>query len=489
MSTVINIAEREQRNEQNFEKNKEIDYLDSVFEEQRAAFRRNPMPGAEARIRNLERLKNALLDHRDTIADAINRDFGARARDESFLAEIFPSIEGIRYAVKRIKKWMKPSRRGVGLIFQPARARVLYQPLGVVGIIVPWNYPVYLAVGPLIGALAAGNRAMIKMSEFTPHTSELMKKILYEAFDEDLVAVVTGDAEVAAAFSRKPWDHLLFTGSTQVGHHVMHAAADNLTPVTLELGGKSPAIIGPDVPIADAAERIAFGKVFNVGQTCVAPDYVLCPKSGMDAFISAFRDAVARMYSDMRANPDYTAIINERQFDRLQGLLQDAREKGARVIPVNPAGEDFQGTRKMPVYLLLDVNDDMRVLQEEIFGPILPVLPYDDLRGAVRYVNDHPRPLALYYFGYDSANTDDVLANTVSGGAVVNDTLAHVAQDDMPFGGVGPSGMGAYHAHEGFLTFSKAKGVLYKPRFNSTKLIYPPYNRWIHRLIYKIFLR
>ncbi len=485
MEALIKLSERENKKADN----DQIHYLDTIFAAQQSAFDRNPMPDAEERIRHLKRLKQVLLDHREAIVQAIHQDFGGRARDESLLAEILPSVEGIRYAIKRVRKWMKPSRRKVGLIFQPGRARVVYQPLGVVGVIVPWNYPVYLAVGPLTGALAAGNRVMIKMSEYTPRTAAVLKKLLYEAFDEDQVAVVMGEADVGAAFSQKPWNHLLFTGSTAVGRHVMRAAADNLTPVTLELGGKSPAIIGPDSSITDAAERIAFGKVFNVGQTCVAPDYVLCPGNKLDRFVEDFTAAVTGMYDSIKNNPHYTSVVNDRQYERLQGLLKDAEEKGARITAINPAGEDFAGTRKIPIHVLSDVNASMRILQEEIFGPLLPVIPYDTLKDAVAYVNERPRPLALYYFDYDREKVDYVVSRTFAGGVVINDTLAHVAQDDLPFGGVGASGMGEYHGHEGFLTFSKAKGVLFKPRFNSTRLIYPPYGRWIHRLIYRLFLR
>lgn len=463
--------------------------LDRVFELQRQAYRRHPMPGPEERIRHLNRLRQALVEHRDEITRAVDSDFEGRSRDETYLAELFPSIEGIRYATRRIKKWMKPSRRKVGLLFQPGRAGVIYQPLGVVGIIVPWNYPIYLAIGPLTAALAAGNRVMVKMSEAAPRTAEVLKRMLNTIFDEDHVAVFPDREGLGVAFSRKPWDHLLFTGSTAVGRHVMRAAADHLTPVTLELGGKSPAIISPDVPMKDAAERIAFGKVFNAGQTCVAPDYVLCPRNRRDEFLAAFDDAFNAMYPDLENNPHFTSIVNNRQYERLQRLLEDARSKGAREIRINPAGERFAATRKMPISLLLDVTDDMAVMQEEIFGPLLPVVFYDSIKDALAYVNGRPRPLALYLFDYNKERAEHVLAHTHSGGAVVNDTLAHVAQDDLPFGGVGPSGMGEYHGREGFLTFSKAKGVLYKPRFNSTKLIYPPYGRWIHRLIYKLFVR
>ncbi|MFZ5571523.1 MAG: coniferyl aldehyde dehydrogenase [Thermodesulfobacteriota bacterium] len=485
MEALIRLPELEKKRSEN----EQIHYMDHIFDTQKAAFERNPVPDAGERIRHLTTLKEKLLEHQEAIIAAIDQDFGGRSRNESLLAEILPSVEGIRYTVKRVRKWMQPSRRKVGLLFQPGGARVVYQPLGLVGIIVPWNYPVYLALGPLTGALSAGNRVMIKMSEYTPRTAAALKKMLYEAFDEDHVAVVTGEADVGVAFSRKPWDHLVFTGSTAVGRQVMKSAADNLTPVTLELGGKSPAIIGPDAPIRDAAQRIAFGKVFNAGQTCVAPDYVLCPRGAVDRFVESFSSAVAGMYPSLVDNPHYTGIINERQHQRLQGLVTDAAEKGARITTINPAGEDFSETRKMPVRVMTEVDESMRILQEEIFGPLLPVIPYDTLKDAVAYVNKHPRPLALYYFDYDREKVDYVVSRTFAGGMVVNDTLAHVAQDDLPFGGVGPSGMGEYHGHEGFLAFSKAKGVLYKQRLNSTGLIYPPYGRWIHRLIYRLFLR
>lgn len=469
--------------------NSDTSALDRLFDLQREAYTRNRMPTAEERIGHLLNLERALINYQDHLAMALNADFGCRSGDESRLAEIFPSLEGIRYAAKRVKRWMRPSRRHVGLLFKPARARVLYQPLGVVGIITPWNYPVYLSIGPLTTALAAGNRAVIKMSKFTPRTAETLRTVLAKAFDEDHVTVLEGAPGLGSAFSRKPWDHLFFTGSTQVGRHVMRAAAENLTPVTLELGGKSPAIISPAVPMPDAAERIAFGKVFNAGQTCIAPDYVLCPANRLDEFETAFAAAVGRMYPTMHKNPQYTSVINDGEYARLSALVRDAEKKGARIVKVNPGGEDFTDSRKMPVHLLFNVSDDMDVMTEEIFGPLLPVIPCDNTAAAIDYVNARPRPLALYYFDYDQAKADKVLAQTHSGGAVINDTLVHVAQDDLPFGGVGPSGMGMYHSHEGFLALSKAKGVLYKPRFNSGKYIYPPYGRFIHGLIYRLFLR
>lgn len=310
------------------ESKKHIQHTHRVFEDQKKAFRNNPMPSLTERQENLKRLKRVLLSNQDRLLDAIDRDFSCRSKDESLIAEVMPSIQGINYTLKNLESWMKPSKRHVSVLFQPASNRVHYQPKGVVGVIVPWNYPLYLAVGPLVASLAAGNRTMIKMSEFTPHTSALFKEIVESAFPEDLVCVINGEADVAADFSSRPFDHLLFTGSTSVGKLVMRAAAENLTPVTLELGGKSPAVVSPDVPMEDAAQRIAFGKALNAGQTCVAPDYVLCPADRVQAFVDEYRHQFALMYPSLRDNDDYTAIINERQYDRLQGYLEDAREKG-----------------------------------------------------------------------------------------------------------------------------------------------------------------
>ncbi|MEK8081597.1 coniferyl aldehyde dehydrogenase [Pseudomonas sp. XK-1] len=463
----------------------QLSQLESSFARQREAFKANPMPSAEQRIQWLKVLTQLLTDSQEALIQAISQDFSNRSADETLLAELMPSLHGIHYASKRIKKWMKPSRRSVGMQFMPASAKVIYQPLGVVGVIVPWNYPLFLAIGPLVGALAAGNRVMIKMSESTPATSQLVKDLLAKVFPEDLVTVVLGEAEVGMAFSKLPFDHLLFTGATSIGKHVMRAAAENLTPVTLELGGKSPAIVSASVPLSDAAERIAFGKTMNAGQTCVAPDYVLVPKDRVAGFVEAYRKAVQSFYPTLANNPDYTAIINERQQQRLNGYLQDAESKGATIISLYP---EAQG-RRMPQAVLLNVTDEMKVMQDEIFGPLLPIIPYDKLDDAFAFINERDRPLALYYFGYDKGEQQRVLHETHSGGVCLNDTLLHVAQDDMPFGGVGPSGMGHYHGHEGFLTFSKAKGVFIKQRFNAAKLIYPPYGKSIQKLIYKLFVR
>jgi len=428
-----------------------------------------------------------LLEHQGALVEAIDQDFGGRSADETLLAELMPSVQGIRHAEQHLAGWMKPARRRVGLAFQPASARVLYQPLGVVGVIVPWNYPLFLAMGPLTAALAAGNRVMLKLSEATPATGELLKRLLGEVFPEDLVGVVLGESEVGEAFSRLPFDHLLFTGATSIGRHVMAAAAQNLTPVTLELGGKSPAIVSASVPLAHAAERIAFGKTLNAGQTCVAPDYVLVPRARLDGFVEAYRQAVLRFYPQVQGNPDYSAIINARHLARLEGYLADACDKGATVLDLYPA-EAREG-RRLPPQVLLQVDDTMQVMQDEIFGPLLPVVPYDSLAEALAYVARRPRPLALYYFGYERGEQQRVLEQSHSGGVCLNDTLLHVAQDDLPFGGVGPSGMGNYHGHEGFRTFSHARAVFAKQRVNAARLIYPPYGKALQRWVYRLFIR
>jgi len=462
-----------------------LEELDRLFAAQRAAYAANPMPPADQRQQWLKALRELLSNERQALVEAISADFSHRSADETLLAELMPSLHGIHYASRHLKGWMKSSRRKVGMAFQPASAKVVYQPLGVVGIIVPWNYPLYLAIGPLVGALAAGNRVMLKLSESTPATGQLLKTLLGRIFPEDLVCVVLGEADIGVAFSRLRFDHLLFTGATSIGKHVMRAAAENLTPVTLELGGKSPAIVSRDVPLKDAAERIAFGKTLNAGQTCVAPDYVLVPQDRVGAFVEAYRQVVNNFYPTLADNPDYTAIINERQLARLNGYVSDATSKGALLIPLFEQGQG----RRMPHSLLLNVTDEMTVMQDEIFGPLLPIVPYQDLDQAFAYINQRPRPLALYYFGYDKREQNRVLHETHSGGVCLNDTLLHVAQDDMPFGGIGSSGMGHYHGHEGFLTFSKAKGVLIKQRFNAAKLIYPPYGKSIQKLIQKLFIR
>jgi coniferyl-aldehyde dehydrogenase len=373
---------------------------------------------------------------------------------------------------------MRPERRGTTMVFFPGSNRVVYQPLGVVGIVAPWNYPVSLALAPLATAIAAGNRVMLKPSEFTPATTALLATMLGELYDEDQVAVVTGDAKIGAEFTKLKFDHILFTGSTPVGRHVMRAASENLVPVTLELGGKSPVFVERGTSLADAAYRIAHGKLANGGQTCVAPDYALVPEEDVEAFTAAFTQAVDRLYPDIAANPDYTWIINDHHFARLTGLASDAVAKGARMIEIGakPANSSSQSRLFLPK-LLLGVTDAMEVMHEEIFGPILPIVTYRELDEAIAYVNARPRPLALYVFGPDGPGRQRVLERTTSGNVTVNDTLMHYVQDDLPFGGVGASGMGAYHGPEGFKTLSHAKGIYTQARFNVAEGVRPPFGR------------
>ncbi|SES70714.1 coniferyl aldehyde dehydrogenase [Thalassotalea agarivorans] len=465
-----------------------IEKIDQTLAIQKSAYAGMPYPSADYRIADLKALKQAILSHEQALVDALNQDFGCRSADDSKIADIMPTVMGINYAIKRVKKWMKPSKRHVGMMFQPAKAYVMYQPLGVVGIITPWNYPVFLALGPLTTALAAGNRAMIKMSEFTPATNKVIASMIASVFPEDKVAIIDGGPSVAAHFSSQPFDHMLFTGSTRVGKLVMAAAAQHLTPVTLELGGKSPTIIGPDMAIDEGVSRFILGKTLNAGQTCVAPDYILCPNDKIDAVVSACKAQFNTMYPSINDNADYGSIINDAQFERLTSWLGDAKEKGAEILPLSEETTD-KSVRKIPLTLVTNVNDDMTLMQEEIFGPLLPIIGYDSIEEAMQYVNDRPRPLALYVISFDKTVQKQLLEGTHAGGMCINDATLHVAQDDMPFGGIGPSGMGHYHGHEGFLTLSKAKSVFAKGKFNSAKMAIPPFGKPIHKMLYKMFLR
>lgn len=456
-------------------------FLSDALEQQKKAYLGNPMPSVEYRQNMLDRLHNAILEYKDRLVAAINDDFSNRCESETLLSEILPLFDAIAYNRKRIKKWVKPQRRHAPMMIQPASVRVLYQPLGVIGIVVPWNFPVFLGLSPLVSAFAAGNRAMIKTSEFAPRASVVIKEMIEAYFSKEEVLIVEGGVDVSTEFTRLPFDHLVFTGATEIGKHVMRAAADNLTPVTLELGGKSPVIIHDSFPIAEAAKRIAFGKCMNAGQICVSPDYILCPRDKVNTFVSEFRKRIEAAYPSFRNNKDWTGIINERQLSRLQGVVKDAEEKGASILPINPASETFDGTRKMPLTMVLNVSDDMRIMQEELFGPLLPILPYDDLDEAISYVNNRPRPLALYYFDYDKSRGQHVLETTHSGGVCINDTLSHVMSDDVPFGGIGPSGMGHYHGKEGFLNFSKAKAVVAKGKVYMNDRVGPPWGRLMYR--------
>jgi coniferyl-aldehyde dehydrogenase len=467
----------------------QIAYLREVFAKQKAAYAKFPFPNVQQRRNDLDQLASVLREYKDELCEAMNTDFSCRSKDETLLAEILVTLEGIKYNRNNLKKWMKPSRRHVSVLFAPASNKVHYQPKGVVGIMVPWNYPIQLAIAPLAAALAAGNRAVIKLSEFTPATNAVMQRMLASIYDEDQVAVVLGEAEVGAEFSNLHWDHLLFTGSTAVARHVMSAAGKNLVPVTLELGGKSPCIVTDNASLKGATESIIFGKATNAGQTCIAPDYILCPDHMLDALTAQLKETYEKAFPTLRNNNDYTAIINERQYNRLQGYVSDAKEKGASVTPLNNANEDFSGTRKIPLTLITNTTDDMVVMQDEIFGPLLPILTYRNLNEAIEYINDNPRPLALYLFSHKGSEQEFVLENTHAGGVSINDCLTHLAQDDMPFGGVGDSGIGAYHGKEGFLSLSHAKSVHKKGRFNSGKFVHAPHGRLVHRLIYKFIIR
>lgn len=463
--------------------------LEALLLAQRSAFRTDPYRSLDARRTDLSALERALKAHADALQEAVFDDFGGRSPTETRVLEFFPSLEAIRHARSKLKRWMRPERRPVSIWFLPGKARLIKQPLGVVGVIVPWNYPVYLALGPLVSALAAGNRALIKMSEFTPRTGEVMQRLIANVFPPEQVAVVNGGPELAQALTALPLDHLLFTGSTAVGHKVMAAAAAHLVPVTLELGGKSPVIIGPDFDVAIAAERIMLGKCLNAGQTCIAPDYVLLPAGKESAFIEAARRAVFAMYSRIAGNGDYSAIISARHHQRLLGLLDEARARGAEAVPLNPDALPLPPeSRRIAPTLVLRAHDGMRIMQEEIFGPLLPILTYERFDQALGYVNDHPRPLALYGFEDDAERRRRILYQTVAGGVTLNDVLLHIAQDELPFGGVGPSGMGHYHGRAGFDTFSKAKAVFLQSRWNTLPLLRPPYGKMVERLL-RLMLR
>ncbi|MHA7880884.1 MAG: coniferyl aldehyde dehydrogenase [Saccharospirillum sp.] len=465
-----------------------VDALSQQFDAQRRAFQSHPFPSVRERRYRLTQLKQLILDHQQAIAEALNQDFGGRAPAETRNAEVLPSIQGLNYALKHLKGWMKPTHRLVPVMFQPASARIQAQPLGVVGIVVPWNYALYLAVGPMTAALAAGNHCMVKLSEYTPAFGALFAELVASVFDRDVISVVNGDVDVARAFSDLPFDHLFFTGSTEVGRQVMMAAARNLTPVTLELGGKSPAYIDRSIPVQEAARRLVFGKCINAGQTCVAPDYVLCPPERIEAFVQAWLAEVRQQYPRPASNPDYASIINPRQYERLLGYLKAAEREGATLHWSEP-WDEAQAQRRIPPVIVTGLDDTSALLQDEIFGPVLPVIPCEQPLDAVDYINRRPRPLALYVFGYDKALRPIFTERTHSGGLVFNDALFHVAVDNLPFGGVGASGMGHYHGPEGFATFSKLKPVVAKQRLNSLTMAYPPYNRWIHRALGKLFIR
>jgi coniferyl-aldehyde dehydrogenase len=454
----------------------------ALFDAQYQASRAQIDVPLAARRDRLKRLRALIDRHGGALAEAVQADFGVRSPRLTEVADFLVLRALLGDLDKHLAAWAKPRRVKTPLHLKPASAYIQRQPLGVVGVIGPWNYPLQLTLGPAATALAAGNRVMIKPSELTPHSSDLLAKLLHEAFDADEVCVVQGGADVAHEFASLPFDHLLFTGSTAVGRKVAAAAAANLTPTTLELGGKSPCVIDRSVNMADAALKIAHGKLLNAGQTCIAPDYVLLPRGLEAAFEQAYGAAVARLFPTIAGNPDYTAILTDRHEARLQSLVSEAAAQGARVVEMG-GGDNTSSRRQFRPTLVFDVPADTRLMAEEIFGPVLPVVPYDGMDDAVRYINERPRPLALYWFGSDHLACDRLLNRTVSGGVTVNDTLLHIAHDNLPFGGVGDSGWGAYHGEAGFLRFTQQKPVLVQSRFAISDVFYPPYGAKFDRVM------
>ncbi len=454
--------------------------MSAILELQKRLQTSKGAPDARLRKDRLTRAINLVLEHKDELLAALNEDFGARSRDMSLFTDISGAIGPLKHARANVEKWMAPQKRNVtpsALGLFGARAEVRFQPKGVVGVISPWNFPVSLTFDAIAGAFAAGNRVMVKLSEHTPATSALLAQIIDLYFDEDELAVINGGPEVGAAFSSLAFDHLIFTGATTVGRHVMRAAADNLVPVTLELGGKSPVVISQSADLAKTAARVMTGKTMNAGQICLAPDYVLAPQESVPAFVEASKAAVAKMYPTIKDNADYTAMINQRHYDRITGLIADAKAKGGEIVTINPANEDFsqQEHRKIPPTIILNATDDMQVMQEEIFGPVLPVRTVPSVDAAIAEINARPRPLALYYFGEDNAESEALLERTHSGGVTINDVIFHFAMDDLPFGGVGPSGMGAYHGHRGFVEFSHEKAIYRQISAELLAMLRPPY--------------
>jgi coniferyl-aldehyde dehydrogenase len=464
-----------------------VERTQRLYAAQRAACFGQPYPTAGERLGRLKALKRQIQRYQDLLADAMSADFGFRPAAESKMLDLLGSVLEANHAISHLKLWMKPSRRATELLFLGNTVEVRYQPKGVVGVIVPWNFPIYLAVGPLVTALAAGNRVMIKMSEITPATNAVFKRLLAEVFAEDLVAVVGEELLDPNVFTSLPFDHIVFTGSPAVGKIVMRTAAQNLTPVTLELGGKSPAVLTRGYPVADAARRITHGKSVNCGQICIAPDYALVPRESVDEFVAGVKASFTHFYGERtEGNPNFTSVVSDRQFARLQAALDDARAKGARVHACAPA--PAPGNRQLPLHVVIGATPEMTVLQEELFGPVLPVVPYDRTDDAIAFINARPRPLALYCFGDEPAECDELLRRTHSGGVSINDWGWHAINHDAPFGGVGNSGMGNYHGEEGFRELSHARTVFRRRRWFPTQLFHPPYGSVVQRLSMRFFL-
>lgn len=451
-----------------------------IFALQRRAYLAKPYPSYAERVENLRKLERILVDNASAIADAINADFGHRAVEETLMAELFTSVDGIRDARKKLKKWMRAQRRHVSVLFATGSNRLIPMPKGVVGIVSPWNYPLFLTAGPLTSVLAAGNRTMVKMATNSQHLARLLAEKCAAVFPEDTLAILPGVR--AQDFSTLPYDHIIFTGSADAGRTVMRSAAENLTPVTLELGGKSPTILCDDFDVDEAASRILYAKYLNAGQTCLAPDYLFVPEAKRDAFVAAAKRIMPTRYPDTNQQ-SYTSVIDEKSYRRLRATLDDARAKGAEVISLVP-GMGFNDTlRKIPPHMVLNVTDDMTIMQDEIFGPLLPVKTYRNLDDVIAYVNGRDRPLGFYVFTNDAATQDKLVYGTISGGVTVNNCMLHVAQHDMPFGGIGSSGMGHYHGYEGFLEFSKLRPVFKNPKLSLLHMFYPPYSKRTRSLL------
>lgn len=456
--------------------------LKSQFDALKTMHQLSPYPEVNRRIAVLNLLKKSLQTHAEDLVKAVFQDFSHRARMETLFLELFPAIKAINYCIKHSKSWMRKRRRKVSWLFAPAHAHQMPQPLGVVGIMVPWNYPLYLAIVPMAYALAAGNRVMVKMSELSPQTGRLLDGLIKEAGLSDYIDIVNGEVEVAKEFASLPFGHLLFTGSTAVGKQVMRAASDNLTPVTLELGGKSPAVISKTVNEA-YFDRLLMGKLFNAGQTCIAPDYLMIPKGWESKLANFAKQFIQNRYPQLMSNQDYSAIISEDHKNRLLDLLEDAKRKGA---DVQMLGDLKPQSRKIPLALVFNVDPSMRIMQEELFGPILPVMTYGHFKEAIQWINRLPNPLALYYFGADKDEIEALKKQTLSGSLSINETIIHIAVDDLPFGGVGASGMGVYHGREGFDIFSQLKPVFVQSRFSPFSWFYPPYGKLMRLLLTRL---
>jgi coniferyl-aldehyde dehydrogenase len=464
--------------------------MQDILSSQKRAYLNDSVVSTALRIDRLERAVNVLKNNQQNFVDAMTADFGHRSEHQSVFTDIASSIGPLRHAQKHLAGWQKKQKRKVTpgvLALLGAKAWVEYQPLGVVGVISPWNFPVNLTFAPLAGILAAGNRCMIKPSEYTPETSKAMAIALAEEFDADEISVIIGGPETGANFSGLAFDHLLFTGATSVAKHVMRAAAANLVPVTLELGGKSPVVISRSAPMATTTDALMTGKMLNAGQICLAPDYVFVPEERMGEFVESSKQSVAKMYPTLVDNPDYTSVVNERHFERINNYVEEARGNGVEVVEINPAEEDFrqQQANKIPPTLVINPPEDSAIMQEEIFGPVLAVKSYAQLDETISYVNDHDRPLGLYYFGTDQKEVDQVLGETTSGGVTLNDVLMHISQENLPFGGVGPSGTGSYHGEDGFRSFSHTKAVFRQAKFNPAEKLglRPPYGDKLMNLL------